>query len=75
MSYGFSDQVDAMTRAQALRAQHPENRYEVAVHKHAERSLWGRENKTVKYGVLCYVPYCDAMTWRCDGFVWFERGR
>jgi hypothetical protein len=68
--YGFANQDEAQTRATALSARYPENRYEVAPHRYAERS-YGPNGIAVTWGVKRYVPYCDAMPWRLDGFVWF----
>ena len=73
--YGFNTHEEAQKRADALIARNDGNRYEVAIHKHPETNIWGRGDKTVMYGVQRYVPYCEAMPERFDGFVWFASAR
>lgn len=68
--YGFTE-LEARTKAKALRLLNDGNRYEVSIYKHPETNIWGRGDKTVLYGVKRYVPYCEAMPERFDGFVWF----
>jgi hypothetical protein len=70
--YGFESQAEAEVRAARLRLLHPGNRYVVALHKHPEMNIWtGKMDQTVTYGVQRWVPYCEAMPEKFDGFVWF----
>lgn len=69
--YGFADKAIAEEKANDLQKRNPTERYEVGMHKHLETNIWGRGDKTVTWGVKRYVPYCEAMPWRFDGFVWF----
>lgn len=72
--YGFDTRAEAQRQADRLTALHPEQRFEVALHKHREFNIWtGRTDFEVTYGVKRFVPYCDAMPERFDGFVWFDR--
>jgi hypothetical protein len=65
--YGLSEDV-AQTKAAELNRRNDGNRYEVAAH-----SWTAYGNYPLTWGVVRYVPYCDAMPWRHDGFVWFPR--
>jgi hypothetical protein len=75
--YGFETKQEAETRAAVLREQEPDNRFEVEPHSWFERVPTrfsdGAINEAAArtWGVVMYVPYCDAMPWRCTGFVWF----
>jgi hypothetical protein len=68
--YGFNSQHEAQAQANVLSVRYPENHYEVAPHRYAERS-YKPNDIAVTWGVKRYVPYCDEMSWRLDGFVWF----
>jgi hypothetical protein len=70
--YGMTE-ANAQTQAVELARRNPQNRYAVAMHKHPETNIWGRGDRSVTWGVLCYVPYCEAMPYRLEGFVWFPR--
>jgi hypothetical protein len=65
--YGFTDKATAILKAEELRRKDTVNKYEV--HAHSFTDSWLRVPLT--WGVVKYVPYCDAMPWRLDGFVWF----
>ena len=73
--YGFYDELTARIKANELQQHDTLNRYEVAIHKYPETSVWrGRnDDKTTTYGVKRFVPYIPTMPWKFDGFVWFER--
>ena len=55
--YGFQTQFEAQSKAAQLQSAHPENRYEVALHKHPENNIGGCSDRTITYGVKRYVPY------------------
>lgn len=68
--YGTTDKAKAEAKAEELQKQYPANKYEVAIHDHASRGLFSRQpQRPVTWGVLRFIPYCEKMPFRCDGFV------
>ncbi len=66
MAYGIAESKErAEELATTLRVNHPENCYLASPHE------WYPNNTPKKWGVVRYIPYCEQMPWRCDGFVWF----
>lgn len=66
--YGFADGMTAATKCAELIAKNDGNRYVVAPYSWAAYS-----NIPLTWGVQRYVPYCEAMPERLEGFVWFPR--
>ena len=63
--YGFENKKTAETKAAELARRAPTEKYEVSAHRYSAA------NVPLTWGVIRYAPYCDAMPWRCCGFVWF----
>jgi CRISPR/Cas system-associated exonuclease Cas4 (RecB family) len=63
--YGFDDKETAERLRDILAERHPDEKFEVEVHSRS------RMKDTLTWGVVRYVPYCEAMPWRCTGFVDF----
>lgn len=72
--YGFASKEIAEANRADLASRYPQNRYEVAAHRYSDGlGLWQSSVTPMTWGVMEYVPYCDAMPERCTGFVWFDR--
>jgi hypothetical protein len=69
--YGSTDKAVAISKAAELRYRDAVNRYEVHAHSYSDSWLTGKQSVPLTWGVVRYVPYCDAMPWRCAGFVRF----
>jgi hypothetical protein len=69
--HGLSDKATAQSKAVELAQRNPTNRYEVSAHRYSDNTWVGGPSTPLTWGVVCYAPYCDAMPWRCLGFVWF----
>jgi hypothetical protein len=69
--YGFESKEVAETKAKELRAstsfggQQSSTRFVVMPHSYSVSGV------PLTYGVGRYVPYCEKMPERFDGFVWF----
>jgi hypothetical protein len=63
--YGTTQDI-ANTLAAELTAKQDGNRYVVQPHS------WYPSGNSRTWGVVRIVPYCEAMAWRFDGFVWFK---
>ena len=63
--YGFSE-VTASRLCAELTAKQDGNRYTVQPHS------WTATGQPRTWGVARIVPYCEAMCFRFDGFVWFR---
>jgi hypothetical protein len=71
--YGFADKMLAQEKASKLQkstsfgGQQSSTRFVVQPHS------WTVTGLPLTWGVGRYVPYCEAMPERFDGFVWFPR--
>jgi hypothetical protein len=62
--YGTSELIADRLCAELV-AKNDGNRYRVQPHS------WYPSGQPRTWGVARIVPYCDAMAYRFDGFVWF----
>ncbi len=77
MPYGFVDKSRAEELAARLREEEPQCKFEVAPHswnaglpiRFSDGSI--NELAARSWGVMRWAPYCEAVPWRNDGFVWF----
>jgi hypothetical protein len=71
--YGLRSKAEAEEQASKLNEKWPDNAY--YVEQHSGFREYHPQVQPTTWGVVRWVPYYKDGSRRCDGFVWFPRGR